>query len=54
MSTKPKKLTEKQLLELVKSLIEHLDYCGWGDKWEKERSEDLRKKVEKYKAEGLV
>lgn len=54
MSTKPKKLTERQLRNLIKSLIDHLEYCGWGDKWEKECSEKLRKKVEKYKAQGLV
>ena len=36
---------------LIKKLIEHLEYCGWGDKWERECSEELREEADKY-AEG--
>ncbi len=32
---------------LAKELAEHLDYCGWGDSWERECSEDLRERTEK-------
>jgi hypothetical protein len=33
--------------ELARELYEHLEYAGWGDKWEREVSEDLRKKASK-------
>ena len=26
-------------------LFEHLEYCGWGDAWERECSVDLRKRA---------
>ena len=26
-------------------LFEHLEYCGWGDAWERECSADLRKRA---------
>lgn len=26
----------KQLRGMCKELYEHLDYCGWGDSWERE------------------
>jgi hypothetical protein len=27
---------EKQLLEALAAANDHLDYCGYGDKWERE------------------
>ena len=27
---------EKELLEALRAASEHLDYCGYGDKWERE------------------
>lgn len=27
---------EKQLLDALKATKEHLDYCGYGDQWERE------------------
>ena len=27
---------ETQLLEALRAASEHLDYCGYGDKWERE------------------
>lgn len=27
---------EKQLLKALKLASEHLDYCGYGDRWERE------------------
>jgi len=34
--------------ELIDELIEHLEYCNWGDAWERECAEDLRKTVRQY------
>jgi len=28
--------------ELIMKLYEHLEYCGWGDSWERECSGKLR------------
>ena len=28
--------------ELAKELYDHLNYCGWGDSWERECSEELQ------------
>jgi hypothetical protein len=33
---------------LLKEAYNHLDYCGWGDSWERECSEDLRKELDEY------
>jgi len=33
---------------LTDELIEHLDYCGWGDAWERECSENLQKKARAF------
>lgn len=39
-------MTPEELLALCRELIAHLDYCGWGrDAWEREASEDLRRRV---------
>ena len=37
-----------ELLDLFLETLEHLEYCNWGDSWERECSEDLRKKVKKF------
>ena len=31
--------------EIALEMYEHLDYCSWGDKWERECSEVLRAKA---------
>ena len=31
---------------LLKEAYDHLDYCGWGDSWERECSEELRKELD--------
>lgn len=31
--------------DLILELAEHLDYCGWGDRWERECSESLRERA---------
>lgn len=41
-------MNEKELVELARDLIDHLDYCGWGDRWEREVSEDLRKRADRF------
>ncbi len=28
--------TEPQLVEIIRELVEHLDYIGWGDSYERE------------------
>lgn len=33
---------QPKLIEMMERLEEHLDYCGWGDSWERECSEKLR------------
>lgn len=30
-----------ELLTVLKAAIEHLEYCGYGDRWEREISRDL-------------
>lgn len=37
--------------KLFAKLEEHLDWIGWGDKWERERSEDLRKDLAEFHKE---
>lgn len=42
--------TEGEMLELIVDLVSHLDYTGWGrDSWEREVSEELRKRVDEFK-----
>lgn len=48
MSKKPKSIVppepkqkplpegEQELFDLLKAAAAHLDYCGWGDSWERE------------------
>jgi len=42
----------EELETLAQDLIGHLDYCGWGDSWERQCSEELRKRAEAF-LEGL-
>jgi len=32
----------KRANDLIRELVDHLEYCGWGDSWERECSEALR------------
>ena len=38
--------------ELIRELLAHLEYCGWGDSWERECSEELRKKAAQWEKEN--
>ena len=38
--TKTKAPTYEELLTAFADAMEHLDYCGWGDAWERECAED--------------
>ena len=31
--------TLKEVVEIAEALRDHLDYCGWGDSWERECAE---------------
>jgi len=37
-----------KIKRLLKAAYDHLEYCGWGDAWERECSEDLRKELNEY------
>lgn len=39
-------VTKPEMMALIKELIEHLDYCGWGDSWEREVAGDLPQRAE--------
>jgi hypothetical protein len=41
-----------RLKNFIHELLDHLGYCGWGDRWEREVSEDLRKKAEKFQKDN--
>lgn len=41
-----------QQTALLRALLVHLDYCGWGDSWERECSEELRKTAEQWLKEN--
>jgi hypothetical protein len=47
-------VTLEEALEMVKQLEAHLDYCGWGDSWERECAEPLMKELEEFKARAEV
>jgi hypothetical protein len=36
--------------KLIDELEKHLDYCGWGDRWEREVSERLRNTLSERRA----
>lgn len=38
----------EKLKRLLWAAYEHLDYCGWGDKWEREISADLREELNEH------
>lgn len=37
-----------RLERLANDLIEHLDYIGWGDSWEREGAKDLRERAKRF------
>ena len=47
------KKENEELKEYFAKAVEHLDYCGWGDSWERECSKELEKEIDilrdKYK-----
>lgn len=48
------KPTTEQLEAFIDELIDHLDYCGWGDSWEREVSEKLQEKAVKWQNERTL
>ena len=44
-------MTFDEIEQLTRDLIEHLDYCGWGDRWEREVSEELRTRSHRFERE---
>jgi hypothetical protein len=38
----------EQLKRLLRAAYDHLEYCGWGDTWERECSAELREELETY------
>lgn len=46
-------MNEQELKAFCLELIEHLNYCGWGDRWERECSEDLRKRADKFEKDNV-
>ena len=38
----------EKLKRLLWGAYEHLDYCGWGEKWEREISVNLRQELDEY------
>lgn len=45
-------MTEQELKDFCIELIDHLDYCGWGDQWERDCSEELRERARKFQQEN--
>lgn len=41
--------TMGQLAGFALDLLEHLDYTGWGDSWEREVSDNLREEAMKLR-----
>lgn len=39
------KAVTEEAAALAEELLGHLDYCGWGDSWERECSESLRERA---------
>jgi hypothetical protein len=44
----------KPLVEFIHELLEHLDYVGWGDSWERECSEELRQRAQEWQKANPV
>lgn len=42
----------EKVKRLLKGAYEHLNYCGWGDSWERECSKGLQKELDEYFYEG--
>ena len=40
-----RKATYEELQKALEDALEHLDYCGWGDRWENGCSEGLQKEL---------
>lgn len=40
--------------DFIDELLDHLDYIGWGDSWEREVSEELRWRAEHYRKTGEI
>jgi len=40
-----------RVFELLAEALDHLDYCGWGDGWEREVSQNIRKRADDFKGE---
>ena len=38
----------EKVKRLLKEAYEHLNYCGWGDNWERDCSADLQKELYDY------
>jgi hypothetical protein len=38
----------ERLKQLLKEAYNHLEFCGWGDSFERECSEQLRKELDEY------
>lgn len=38
----------KEMKRLLRAAYDHLNYCGWGDSWERECSEELRHDLDEY------
>jgi hypothetical protein len=43
-----------ELKRVIEQLLEHLEWIGWGDSWERECSEDIRDEIEALRKEGLL
>lgn len=48
LKSRLKSLEEDSTKTLLKEAIDHLEYCGYGDYWERECSKDLREKLNKW------
>lgn len=44
-------MTHDEVIAFAKELIEHLEYIGWGDRWEREGAIELRKQAEQFNEE---
>lgn len=38
----------EKVKRLLKDAYDHLEYCGWGDSWERECSKELREELNEY------
>lgn len=47
MKKDPKDKLIRQLATALKNASDHLDYCGYGDSWERECAAELPKEIER-------